>query len=411
MAWTFDGPGTTLTAADLERTAGDLGVTPIDLWTVIEVETSGFGFLSDRRPQILFERHWFHRLTGGRFASHGDICAPQAGGYGPAGAHQYDRIARALALDEEAALKSASWGLGQIMGFNAEQVGFADVRAMVLAMIESEAAQLDGIAGFIRAKALARPLRDGDWEGFARVYNGPDFARHGYQTKLAARHATLAVRGMPNFAVRQAQAALRYLGYDPGPVDGRAGAWTLAALHTWQGRAGRPPADRIDAETIEALRAAVEATRTGGGALASPAGGGGSSALRSAPGGPMKTVQEMLAAADAVVPRISPEEAKALVGRDDVVFLDVREPGEVATSGKVPGALAIPRGLVEFRADPASPLHDAAFDRAKTVVAYCASGGRSALVGKTLKDMGYAKVLNLGGFKGWLDAGGAVEKG
>jgi rhodanese-related sulfurtransferase len=124
----------------------------------------------------------------------------------------------------------------------------------------------------------------------------------------------------------------------------------------------------------------------------------------------MKTVQAMLAEAEAVVPRISPEEAKALLGRTDVLFLDVREPAEVAASGKVPGALAVPRGLVEFRADPASPLHDAAFDRAKTVVAYCASGGRSALVGKTLKEMGYADVQNLGGFKGWLDAGGEVEK-
>lgn len=125
----------------------------------------------------------------------------------------------------------------------------------------------------------------------------------------------------------------------------------------------------------------------------------------------MKTVQQMLAEAEAAVPRITPDEAKSLVGRPDVLFLDVREPAEVAASGKVPGALAIPRGLVEFRADPDSALHDAGFDRSKTVVAYCASGGRSALVGKTLKDMGYANVRNLGGFKGWVDAGGEVEKG
>jgi rhodanese-related sulfurtransferase len=124
----------------------------------------------------------------------------------------------------------------------------------------------------------------------------------------------------------------------------------------------------------------------------------------------MKTVQTMLAEADAEVPRISPEEAKELLGRSDVLFLDVREPAEVAASGKVPGALAVPRGLVEFRADPASALHDAAFDRAKTVVTYCGSGGRAALVGKTLKEMGYSNVRNLGGFKGWLEAGGEVEK-
>jgi len=124
----------------------------------------------------------------------------------------------------------------------------------------------------------------------------------------------------------------------------------------------------------------------------------------------MRTVQQMLEEANAAVPRISPDEAKGLVGRPDVLFLDVREPAEVAASGKVPGALAIPRGLIEFRADPASALHDAQFDRAKIVVAYCASGGRSALVGKTLKDMGYENVRNLGGFKGWLDAGGQIEK-
>ena len=69
----------------------------------------------------------------------------------------------------------------------------------------------------------------------------------------------------------------------------------------------------------------------------------------------MKTVQSMLAEADAQVQRIAPEEAKKLVGRADVLFLDVREPAEVAASGKVPGAVAVPRGLVEFRADPASP--------------------------------------------------------
>ncbi len=124
----------------------------------------------------------------------------------------------------------------------------------------------------------------------------------------------------------------------------------------------------------------------------------------------MRTVQQMLAEAEAAVPRISAEDAKGLLGRADVVFLDVREPNEVATSGKVPGALTIPRGLVEFRADPASPVHDAAFDRAKTVVAYCASGGRSALVLKTLKDMGYENVRNLGGFKTGGDGGGEIEK-
>ena len=124
----------------------------------------------------------------------------------------------------------------------------------------------------------------------------------------------------------------------------------------------------------------------------------------------MKTVQSMLAEAHAAVPPIGAQDAKALVGKADVLFLDVREPAEVAASGKVRGAVAVPRGLVEFRADPASPMHDRAFDRSKTIVCYCGSGGRAALVGKTLKDMGYADVRNLGGFKGWVEAGGDVEK-
>jgi rhodanese-related sulfurtransferase len=125
----------------------------------------------------------------------------------------------------------------------------------------------------------------------------------------------------------------------------------------------------------------------------------------------MKTVKAMLAEAEAEVARIGVDEAKGLLGRPDVLFLDVREPAEVAASGKIPGALAVPRGLVEFRADPASAMHDAAFDQAKTVITYCASGGRAALVGQTLKEMGYGKVRNLGGFKAWLDAGGEVERG
>lgn len=123
------------------------------------------------------------------------------------------------------------------------------------------------------------------------------------------------------------------------------------------------------------------------------------------------TVKSMLDAANAAVPRISPQEAKALHGQPDVVFLDLREGSEIAASGKVPGALAIPRGLLEFRADPESPTHEAAFDRAKTIVAYCASGGRSALAGKTLKEMGYRDVRNLGAFKDWAEAGGEVERG
>src|SRR5215207_8203806 len=124
-----------------------------------------------------------------------------------------------------------------------------------------------------------------------------------------------------------------------------------------------------------------------------------------------KTSKQMVAEAEATVPRLSGADAKALHGQPGVVFVDLREAGEIAASGKVPGALAIPRGLLEFRADPESPSKDAALTAAKTVIAYCASGGRSALAGKTLQELGYKDVRNLGRFQDWVEAGGEAEKG
>jgi rhodanese-related sulfurtransferase len=121
------------------------------------------------------------------------------------------------------------------------------------------------------------------------------------------------------------------------------------------------------------------------------------------------TVKDMLAAANAAVPRIGAEEAKALHEKGQAVFIDLREPPELAASGTIPGALPIPRGLLEFRADPESPDRNAAFQK-PVVITYCASGGRAALAGKLLQDLGYKDVRNLGGFKDWVEAGGEVQK-
>lgn len=121
------------------------------------------------------------------------------------------------------------------------------------------------------------------------------------------------------------------------------------------------------------------------------------------------SVKQMLAEANAAVPRVPPAEARALMGRGNVLIVDVRDPSEVQASGKIKGAVNVSRGMLEFRADPDSPYHDAAFQKDKTVMVYCASGGRSALVGKTLKDFGYATVYNVGGFKELADAGLETE--
>jgi rhodanese-related sulfurtransferase len=122
------------------------------------------------------------------------------------------------------------------------------------------------------------------------------------------------------------------------------------------------------------------------------------------------SVKEMLAAANAVVPKIAPDEAKRMMAEGGVLVVDVRDAPEVETSGKVTGAVHVSRGMLEFRADPESPYHDKSFDKAKPVILYCASGGRSALAGKVLKDFGYEKVFNLGAFKDWVAAGGPIEK-
>lgn len=120
------------------------------------------------------------------------------------------------------------------------------------------------------------------------------------------------------------------------------------------------------------------------------------------------TVKQMIEAAQAAVPPVSAAEARSLIAKGALV-VDVRDAPEVEKSGKVEGAVHVSRGMLEFRADPASPYHDKQFDPARPVLLYCASGGRSALAGKTLKDMGYAQVYNLGAFKDWAEAGGAIE--
>ncbi len=119
-----------------------------------------------------------------------------------------------------------------------------------------------------------------------------------------------------------------------------------------------------------------------------------------------KSAKQLLAEANAAIQTISAAEAMALQG--NVQFVDIREPAEVA-AGTVPGAVAVPRGLLEFAADPESPMHKPQFAAGKKLVLFCASGGRSALATKTLTDMGYTDLCHIGGgFTAWKAAGGTV---
>jgi rhodanese-related sulfurtransferase len=122
------------------------------------------------------------------------------------------------------------------------------------------------------------------------------------------------------------------------------------------------------------------------------------------------SVKQMMEAANAAVPRITPAQAREMIAKGNTLVVDVRDAPEVEKSGKVAGAVNVSRGMLEFRADPESPYHDKNFVKDKTVILYCASGGRSALSGKVLKDMGYGAVYNLGAFKDWAEGGGAVDK-
>lgn len=257
----FTGQGTPVSAGGFAAAIAALGLADAQaaaLWSVLAVETAGCGYLVDRRPKILFERHYFHQFTDGQFdAVDPDVSAPTAGGYGAGGANQYVRLAAALQLDRESALKSASWGLGQIMGSNFQAAGFADVDTMVAAFVAGEDAQLAGMAAFVAAGQTLAALQQQDWTTFARLYNGPNYAQNHYDDQLAAHYARFVSQGCPDLTVRAAQVKLFYLSYNTGGIDGLVGAMTTQALQAYQQQQGLAPADgTLNDATLAALMAA-----------------------------------------------------------------------------------------------------------------------------------------------------------
>ena len=123
----------------------------------------------------------------------------------------------------------------------------------------------------------------------------------------------------------------------------------------------------------------------------------------------MKTAQDYLAEANAVVPKIEFDDALAKHQAGNSVFIDVRDSGDIAASGTIAGALRIGRGMMEFVADPATPFHNEKLTKDADIVLVCGKGGQAALTGKTLKDMGYQNVSNAGGFPDWKEKGGPTE--
>ncbi len=227
----FIGTAEPLTLAGLRQAANLIRCDAAAVLAVIDVETSGCGFLPDRRPQILFERHIFHRETGGAFDFPApDISSPVPGGYGAAGAAQYDRLAKAMRIDRNAAMRSTSWGIGQIMGFNSTLVGYSDTDAMAADFANSEDAQLLAVAEFCRRRGLGDELREKRWADFAYVYNGPRHGQYNYAGKLAVAYERHANGPAIDMALRAAQVRLRFAKLYHARVDGIDGPATRAAL-------------------------------------------------------------------------------------------------------------------------------------------------------------------------------------
>mgnify|MGYP002783554467 FL=1 len=177
---------------DYTQAANLLNLEVAVIRAVVEVEAAGSGFLPDGRPKILFERHWFFKLTPLPVSqTRSDLSNPKPGGY-LGGIREWYRLNEALNLDRIPAIKSASWGLGQVMGFNYKLAGYSDVEEFVNAMHISEGKHLQAMMNFIKSQNLDKALRSRDWVAFARGYNGPAFARNQYDKKLAAAYAKYA---------------------------------------------------------------------------------------------------------------------------------------------------------------------------------------------------------------------------
>lgn len=250
----FKGRARRLAAIDVGRVGRLIGAGEDEIRAVIEVETSGGGFDSQGRPRMLFEPHVFWRELGAgqkRTKAEANGLAYRKWGAAPYPKDSYPRLALAIKIDAAAALRSASWGLGQIMGFNHRAAGFASAGDMIAAFCDSEVSGLEAMVSFIVSEGLDDELRNHEWAAFARGYNGAGYAVHGYHTKLADAFARW--RAIPDVlapsrpkiglgsrgdAVRIAQGELVKLGFDPGPVDGWFGAKTRAAVLAFQKSAG-----------------------------------------------------------------------------------------------------------------------------------------------------------------------------
>lgn len=180
-----------LTRIDFIDDAAQIGCEVEAIMAVMAVESQGGGFNPDGTPKTLFEGHYFSRLTKGVYdKSHPTISYPKwtRAFYGKTWQAEQLRLNQAIALNKDAALQSASWGMFQIMGANFGECGFKTAQQFVEAMCTDENAQLAAFTQYIIKRGLTDELRDKRWADFAKAYNGPGYATNQYDTKLAAAY-------------------------------------------------------------------------------------------------------------------------------------------------------------------------------------------------------------------------------
>ncbi len=262
-------PVSFITRHDQINAAKRLGVDVAVIKAVTAVEARGTGFIKNTDlPAILFEGHWFHKFTRGVHDNHHPHLSYRSWTkkYYKGGRGEYDRLIEAIGIcgEPDAALKSASWGLFQIMGFNHELAGYPDVQTYVNAIAVSEGAQLDAFVSFVLAQpAMVDHLREKRWADFARRYNGPGYQQNQYDTKLAAeftraRHQMTEAEIGESLALERGdtaalQSALNVAVGANLVTDGWMGARTRSALIIFQEREGLPETGKVDPETCTRL--------------------------------------------------------------------------------------------------------------------------------------------------------------
>jgi hypothetical protein len=180
---------------DYQNEASSLNVEVAAIKAVAEVESSVGAFDQDGRPTILYERHYFHRLTMGKYSSkYPDTSNPERGGYGKFSA-QYPKLERAYKLDPDTALRSASWGRFQIMGDNFRIAGFESAAWFVNAMTRAKTEHLRAFSRFVQSNGkMLAALRNKDWASFAAAYNGSAYKDNDYDTKIEAVYQRLTAK-------------------------------------------------------------------------------------------------------------------------------------------------------------------------------------------------------------------------